>query len=103
MIIDAHVHYTPPSLAADLDPFTAAEPFWGQMLAPRPGGKSLFRRGRRPRGRRWLGRFPGHGFHASPAACCSARSNSSRVATSQSSPQHGSLPTDTILPSSMLG
>lgn len=41
MIIDAHVHYTPPSLAADLDPFTAAEPFWGQMLAPRPGGKSL--------------------------------------------------------------
>ncbi len=41
MLIDAHVHYTPPSLAADLDAFIAAEPFWGQMLAPRPGGQSL--------------------------------------------------------------
>ena len=41
MIIDAHVHYTPPALAADLDAFIAAEPFWGLMLAPGPGGKSL--------------------------------------------------------------
>jgi len=41
MLIDAHVHYTPPSLAADLDAFIAAEPFWGQMLAPRPDGRTL--------------------------------------------------------------
>jgi uncharacterized protein len=41
MIIDAHVHYMPPSLAADLDAFIAAEPFWGLMLAPGSGGKSL--------------------------------------------------------------
>lgn len=41
MLIDAHVHYTPPALAADLDAFVRAEPFWGQMLAPRAGGRSL--------------------------------------------------------------
>ncbi len=41
MLIDAHVHYMPPSLAADLDAFIQAEPFWGLMLAPDAGGKSL--------------------------------------------------------------
>jgi len=41
MRIDAHVHYTPPSLAADLDAFIRAEPFWGLMLAPDAGGKSV--------------------------------------------------------------
>lgn len=41
MLIDAHVHYTPPSLAADLDAFIREEPFWGQMLAPRPDGTTL--------------------------------------------------------------
>jgi predicted TIM-barrel fold metal-dependent hydrolase len=41
MLIDAHIHYTPPSLAADLDAFVRAEPFWGLMLTSRPGGKSV--------------------------------------------------------------
>ncbi len=41
MLIDAHVHYTPPSLAADLDAFVREEPFWGQMVAPRPDGTTL--------------------------------------------------------------
>ena len=41
MIIDAHIHYTPPSLAADLDAFIQEEPFWGLMLAPAAGGKSV--------------------------------------------------------------
>ncbi len=41
MLIDAHIHYTPPSLAADLDAFIAAEPFWGLMLAPRSDGRSV--------------------------------------------------------------
>jgi predicted TIM-barrel fold metal-dependent hydrolase len=41
MQIDAHIHYMPPSLAADLDDFVRAEPFWGLMLAPGAGGKSL--------------------------------------------------------------
>ena len=41
MLIDAHIHYTPPSLAADLEAFVRAEPFWGLMLAPGSGGKSV--------------------------------------------------------------
>jgi uncharacterized protein len=41
MLIDAHIHYMPPALAADLDAFVQAEPFWGLMLAPDAGGKSL--------------------------------------------------------------
>jgi hypothetical protein len=41
MLIDAHVHYTPPALAADLENFIAVEPYWGQMLAPGPDGVSL--------------------------------------------------------------
>ena len=41
MRIDAHVHYTPPSLAAELDTFIQQEPFWGLMLAPDAGGGSV--------------------------------------------------------------
>jgi len=32
MRIDAHVHYIPPSLADDLDSFSADEPLWGYLL-----------------------------------------------------------------------
>lgn len=41
MIIDAHVHYTPPSLRDNLDAFFQEEPFWGLLLAPGPSGRSL--------------------------------------------------------------
>ncbi len=41
MRIDAHVHYTPPSLAAELDAFIQQEPFWGLMLAPDAAGRSV--------------------------------------------------------------
>lgn len=41
MLIDAHIHFTPPSLAADLDAFMQTEPFWGLMLASGPDGKSV--------------------------------------------------------------
>ncbi len=41
MRIDAHIHDIPPALAADLDAFIAAEPFWGLMLAPLPDGRSI--------------------------------------------------------------
>lgn len=41
MIIDAHVHFTPPSLRDSLDDFFSEEPFWGLLLAPGPDGKSL--------------------------------------------------------------
>lgn len=34
MRIDAHVHYTPPSLAEDLAAFTEQEPYWGLLLNP---------------------------------------------------------------------
>lgn len=39
MRIDAHVHYTPPSLAADLESFAQREPLWGLMLTG--GAKSI--------------------------------------------------------------
>jgi len=32
MIIDAHVHYTPPQLRAHLDEFIRVEPYWGLMM-----------------------------------------------------------------------
>ncbi len=32
MIIDAHVHFTPPELAANLQAFIAAEPYWGLLM-----------------------------------------------------------------------
>ncbi len=41
MIIDAHVHYTPPALRDHLDDFLKEEPFWGLLLAPGPDGRSL--------------------------------------------------------------
>ena len=41
MLIDAHIHYTPPSLAAGLDAFIEQEPFWGMMLAPASSGTSV--------------------------------------------------------------
>ncbi len=41
MIIDAHVHYTPPELRDNLDAFFREEPFWGLLLAPGPDGSTL--------------------------------------------------------------
>lgn len=41
MIIDAHVHYTPPALRDNLDAFFAEEPFWSLLFAPGPDGRSL--------------------------------------------------------------
>jgi len=32
MIIDAHVHYTPPELRANLDEFIKVEPYWGLLM-----------------------------------------------------------------------
>ena len=40
MKIDAHVHFTPPELAAKLDQFAEQEPYWGLLLNP-PEGKSI--------------------------------------------------------------
>lgn len=36
MRIDAHIHYTPPSMAENLADFTAQEPYWGLLLNPDP-------------------------------------------------------------------
>ena len=41
LIIDAHVHYTPPALRDNLDAFFREEPFWGLLLAPGADGRSL--------------------------------------------------------------
>jgi predicted TIM-barrel fold metal-dependent hydrolase len=41
MRIDAHVHYTPPALAKDLARFAAQEPYWGLLLQPAPGRRSI--------------------------------------------------------------
>ncbi len=41
MIIDAHVHYTPPALRDSLERFFKEEPFWGLLLAPGEDGRSL--------------------------------------------------------------
>jgi len=40
MIIDAHVHYTPPSLKARLHTLADSEPYWHLLLNP-PTGKSI--------------------------------------------------------------
>ncbi len=40
MKIDAHVHYTPPSLKARLDQLADAEPYWHLLLNP-PNGRSI--------------------------------------------------------------
>jgi hypothetical protein len=34
MIIDAHIHFAPPELAARLDQFTRDEPYWGLLMGP---------------------------------------------------------------------
>lgn len=42
MRIDAHVHYTPPSIADDLESFAEQEPYWGLLVTPdavKPGGQ----------------------------------------------------------------
>ena len=41
MRIDAHIHYTPPSLAADLAQFAEQEPYWGLLLDPKQAGSGL--------------------------------------------------------------
>ena len=41
MIIDAHVHFTPPELRDNLGAFFRDEPFWALLLAPGPDGRSL--------------------------------------------------------------
>ncbi|MCB0036225.1 MAG: amidohydrolase, partial [Anaerolineales bacterium] len=40
MIIDAHVHFTPPELARDLAALSEREPYWGLLLNP-PSGRSI--------------------------------------------------------------
>lgn len=40
MIIDAHIHFTPPELQTRLDQFAEQEPYWGLLLNP-PEGKSI--------------------------------------------------------------
>ena len=40
MRIDAHIHFTPPSLAKNLDQFSEQEPLWGYLLNPGSVGKS---------------------------------------------------------------
>jgi len=34
MKIDVHIHYTPPSMAANLEEFSEREPFWGLLTTP---------------------------------------------------------------------
>lgn len=41
MRIDAHVHYTPPSLADNLDQFSEEEPLWGLLLNPGLKGSAV--------------------------------------------------------------
>jgi predicted TIM-barrel fold metal-dependent hydrolase len=41
MRIDAHVHYTPPSLAENLNRLAEAEPYWGLLLAPASAGHTV--------------------------------------------------------------
>lgn len=41
MIIDAHVHLMTPMTAAELDDFCRAEPYWGLLLKPPPGTRSI--------------------------------------------------------------
>ncbi len=36
MRIDAHIHYTPPSLKEDLEAYNEREPFWGLCITPDP-------------------------------------------------------------------
>jgi predicted TIM-barrel fold metal-dependent hydrolase len=41
MRIDAHVHFTPPMTPVELEEFCRQEPYWGLLLKPPPGGRSL--------------------------------------------------------------
>jgi predicted TIM-barrel fold metal-dependent hydrolase len=41
MRVDAHVHYTPPALAARLPEVVQEEPYWGLLLAPGGTGSAL--------------------------------------------------------------
>jgi predicted TIM-barrel fold metal-dependent hydrolase len=41
MRIDAHIHFTPPSLRDELQPFAEREPFWGLLLDPGEGAHSV--------------------------------------------------------------
>lgn len=36
MIIDAHVHYTPPDMVTNLKDFSEQEPYWGLLITPNP-------------------------------------------------------------------
>jgi predicted TIM-barrel fold metal-dependent hydrolase len=36
MRIDAHIHYTPPTMAQDLAGFAEREPYWGLLITPDP-------------------------------------------------------------------
>ena len=36
MKIDAHIHYTPPSMAENLEAFSEQEPYWGLLITPDP-------------------------------------------------------------------
>lgn len=36
MRIDAHIHYTPPTMAVDMAGFAEQEPYWGMLLQPNP-------------------------------------------------------------------
>ena len=36
MKIDAHIHFTPPSLGENLAEFSEQEPYWGLLLTPDP-------------------------------------------------------------------
>jgi predicted TIM-barrel fold metal-dependent hydrolase len=41
MRIDAHVHFTPPSLRDEIQPFAEREPYWGMLLQPGEGARSI--------------------------------------------------------------
>ncbi len=41
MLIDAHIHYTPPALRAGLAEFAEQEPYWGLLLGADPEARSL--------------------------------------------------------------
>ncbi|MCB0208210.1 MAG: amidohydrolase, partial [Anaerolineae bacterium] len=41
MLIDAHIHYMPPSQRVRLPDFIEQEPYWGLLLSPDEAGKSV--------------------------------------------------------------
>jgi uncharacterized protein len=41
MLIDAHIHYTPPSMAENLGEFAEQEPYWGLLISPDPKNHTL--------------------------------------------------------------